>query len=328
MRDKMSPSDADDKVKEIIDNPPEKKTVGHLLFEILRLTLLANSNLRLPERLQTSVMQSRANIRKFLDKNYNYSTVQNIFRIFDDAMDSGKIPVEDSVNHLIQIATKETAYQERRKKGKNVDAIEMNKNYAPQPRNTLSQPQGRNQFTNNNYNNNAQYSQNMQTGNQRCHNCNMEPRDGGRFNHNKWRDCPFYRDNNNMALRPNMNQQPCRCCGGHHTGRCQKEMRLTRGQPSVAPSSRRSYGPQNNYQQGYRNFNNQGPRYNNYNNQMGEMAITQLDPMRFLLGLVNSEHWDTNSQRHQEITTSTTNNSQTNKIFNNDFVESWSTKIQ
>ena len=118
MRDKMSPSDADDKVKEIIDNPPEKKTVGHLLFEIMRLTLLANSNLRLPERLQTSLMQSRSNIRKFLDKNYNYSTVQNIFRIFDDAMDSGKIPLEDSVNHLIQIATKETAYQETKKKRK------------------------------------------------------------------------------------------------------------------------------------------------------------------------------------------------------------------
>ena len=53
----------------------------------------------------------------------------------------------------------------------------------------------------------------------------MEPNEKSRFNHSKWQDCPFYRDDQNQPIRPDLNKPPCGTCGGFHIPRCQKEMR-------------------------------------------------------------------------------------------------------
>ena len=208
------------------------------------------------ERVKAGNIQARTDILKFLQSNYSAATYDSIVQKYNDVIQGSSAPeLEDTLDQLIQIASTATAYVPMKNaKKKKVDAV-----YQVDSVNNAQQPSNNRQQKSKSVNNAPKSP--------RCFNCNMEPNEKSKFNHNKWQDCPFYRDDQNQPIRPNLNQPPCGTCGGFHVAQCQKELRKNkRGnqQNQQNQQNQRNYrfGPKIDYRCNCyaRNMNQQQPQ--------------------------------------------------------------------
>ena len=212
-RDTIAPENANDEIKRIIETAPYENG-GRALFRIAELAFQANAHLPITERVKAGTLQARTEVLKFLQSNYSAATYDSIVQKYNDVIQGSSAPdLEDTVDQLIHIASSVIAYVPM----KNAKKKKVEATYHIESVNNAQQQA----------NNRPQKSKSVNNApkNPRCFNCNMEPNEKSRFNHSKWQDCPFYRDDQNQPIRPDLNKPPCGTCGGFHVPRCQKEMR-------------------------------------------------------------------------------------------------------
>ena len=232
-RDTITPEEANEEIRRIIDDPPAE-SVGRILLKINSLAFHANAHLPISERVRSSNIQARSDIMRFLQANYSASTYDTIKQRFNKVIQEAKEDeLEQIIDTLIQIASSSIAYvpmkNNKKKKVDYVHAIETPS--APRPPKQGSKSLSNLRKT------------------ARCFNCNMEPNERSKFNHTTWQDCPFYRDDQNKPIRPDLTKPPCKTCGGFHTPRCQKELRLNKKNPNNQNKGQRNYqyGPKIDY---------------------------------------------------------------------------------